>query len=351
MRAVPACLPSPCARAATGLPAGDSAYTAPVSSADGTAASLPVAPFFIVGTGRCGSTLLQAMLISHPHIAIPPETHFFAELDPAVAFADPLPPAADEAYLEACARARHFAELGLSRDGLARALAAGRRDARSLFVWVLEQLLGEQTVRHARVGEKTPRHEQAVPRIAQLFPDARFVHIHRDPRDVVASILEMEWRSSDSVAALARECRRTYRRQARFARELGPERHLTVRYEDLVAEPEAVLERVCAFLGESFEPAMLRYPERPEAGFVASEAAWKAATRAPLDPSRIGRYRSALGARDIRRIEGVLREELPALGYAPARAPRFRPDWWWADWREARRRRRARARAGSAGGP
>jgi hypothetical protein len=205
----------------------------------------------------------------------------------------------------------------------------------------MQQLLGEDTVRHQRVGEKTPRHEQDVPRIASLFPDARFIHVHRDPRDVVASIRGMEWRSSDSVGALARECRRTYRRQAGFARQLGPERYAVVRYESLVTEPEGVLRRLCDFLEEPFESAMLRYPERREPGFVASEAPWKERTRDALDPSRIGRYRRLLRPKAIRRIEGVLEREMAELGYAPCEAPRFRPDWWWADRREARRRRRA----------
>jgi LPS sulfotransferase NodH len=311
-----------------------------VESRAGSPGDPPKAPFFIVGTGRCGSTLLQAMLLSHSRIAIPPETHFFAELDPALGFSDPLPEGDDAAYLDACIRATHWSELGLDRDALADALARGCRSARALFTWVLEQLLGVDVVGRARVGEKTPRHEQNVPRIARLFPDALFIHIHRDPRDVVASILSMDWRSSDSAAALARECRRTYRRQARFGRELGPHRYLTVRYEDLVAEPEAVLGRVCEFLGESFEPAMLSYPERAESGFLASESDWKSATRQPLDPTRIGRYRAVLGPRAIRRVEGILAEELPALGYALAPAPRWRPDWWWADWRERRRRDR-----------
>ncbi|MGH0037008.1 MAG: sulfotransferase family protein [Myxococcota bacterium] len=303
--------------------------------------ALPAAPFFIVGTGRCGSTLLQAMLLSHSRIAIPPETHFFAELDPALAFADPLPPGADDAYLDACVRALHWAELGLERDALARLLASGHRDARSIFGWVLARLLGDDGVRRSRVGEKTPRHEQNVPRIAALFPDARFIHIHRDPRDVVASILGMEWRSSDSVSALARECRRTYRRQRAFARELGPERYLEVCFEKLVAAPDTVLREVCAFLGEPFEEGMLRYAERAESGYLESESGWKAGTRQPLDASRIGRYRAVLRPRAIRRIEGLLADEMRELGYAPARAPLFRPDWWWASFREARRRQRS----------
>ncbi len=312
------------------------------------------APFFVIGTGRCGSTLLQAMLISHSRIRIPPETHFFARFDPALAFADPLPEDADAAYVAHCRADPLWTELGLDADGLTAALAAGCRDAAGLFAWWMQSLVGPEALEAGRVGEKTPRHEQNVPRIARLFPDARFVHIHRDPRDVVASIRGMDWRSSDSLAQLALECRRTYRRQQRFARELGPDRHLTLAFEALVADPERELTRVCEFLGERFEPGMLDFQQRDESGYLASEGAWKDRTRQPLDRTRIGRYREQLPARDIRRIERLLEKQLDQLGYSRTRAPAWRPDWWWADWRDARKRRRRAASAsgsGSGGAP
>jgi len=338
-------------------PGAVSLYTDRVSSPDGirSAAGAGVQapgqpPFFIVGTGRCGSTLLQAMLMGHSRIAIPPETHFFARFDPALRFGDPLPAGREEAYVDACAAEPVFRELGLERERLLAAILEGRRDARALFTWVLEQLLGEGVVREAHVGEKTPRHEQNVPRIASLFPRARFIHIHRDPRDVVASIRNMDWRSSDSLAQVAKECRRTYRRQARFAAELGPERYQSVRFEDLVADPERELRRLCAFLGEEFEPGMLRYPERRESGYLDSERGWKELTRRPLDRSRVGRYRQLLRPGEIRRVEGILRDELPSLGYERTRAPRWRPDWWWADLRDGWRRQRRAGRDASARG-
>ncbi len=299
----------------------------------------PAAPFFIVGTGRCGSTLLQAMLISHPRIAIPPETFFFAELDPALAFADPLPVDRIDAYVDHCQAQPHWKDLGIASDELRAALRAGTRDAAGLFGWLMARLLGDDA-RGRRWGEKTPRHEQHVARIAALLPDARFIHIHRDPRDVVASLLEMEWRSSGSVGLLAREVRRTHRRQQRAEAALAPERYLRLRYEDLVTAPEPTLQRVCDFLGETYDPAMLAFDRRETAGYRADEGDWKDRTRRPLDASRIGRYRRALRPEQIRRVERRLGPHLQRLGYARARAVPWQPAWWWADLRDARKRRR-----------
>ncbi|MCZ6782768.1 MAG: sulfotransferase [Proteobacteria bacterium] len=277
--------------------------------------------FFLVGTGRCGTTLLQAMLSCHSRLCVPPETHFFASFDPAIDFADPLAAGDDAAYVERCRAVPHWQSLPLQPDELLEVLRGGTRSARALFLWWLRRLAGDGAPRGPRLGEKTPRHEQCVPRIAALFPEARFLHVVRDPRDVVASLREMPWASSPSVEKLAGECLRTYDRQERFAAQLGPKRYTTCRYEALVADPESELRRVCAFLGEAYEPGMLAYAEREAPGFFESERPWKADTLAPLDDSRIGRHRAALAPGELRTVERVLGEQLERLGYRPDDRP------------------------------
>ena len=176
------------------------------------------------------------------------------------------------------------------------AIEGGARDAHSLFLWLVHRLAGEDAV---RIGEKTPRHASHVGRIVELFPEARFIHIHRDPRDVVLSMKDRAW--SNSLYHSARRCQRVYGAMSRWASELGPERVLDVRYEDLVREPEAELRRVCAFLGEVFDEAMLEHDRQADELFSERERDWKARAREPIDASRIGRYQGgALGAGDTR---------------------------------------------------
>ena len=115
-------------------------------------------PFFIIGTGRCGTTLLQRMLMGHPRISIPPETHFFSRFDPVrVVGLDPVSDGLVEGYVERCASHPWFAELGLRRESLQAALDAGTRSARDLFLWYANALLPDAP---ARLGEKTPHHEK-----------------------------------------------------------------------------------------------------------------------------------------------------------------------------------------------
>jgi hypothetical protein len=114
----------------------------------------------------------------------------------------------------------------------------------------------------SRWGEKTPAHVFHIDLIDEVFPEAQFIHIIRDARDVVRSLQNVEWsprrirwsvgRWTDSVAAGRSAGRR-----------LGTGRYLEVRYEALTREPRKVVEDICSFLCEPFSESMLEF-HRPE---------------------------------------------------------------------------------------
>ena len=102
-----------------------------------------------------------------------------------------------------------------------------------------------------------------------------------------------------------------------LARRLPPERYTLVQYEDLVTRPEETLKEACAFLGEDFEPAMLRPDDRPadERGFGEDER-WKYKTLKPVDPARIDAWRSDLTPRQLEIIDRTADPHRTRLGYA-----------------------------------
>jgi hypothetical protein len=89
-----------------------------------------------------------------------------------------------------------------------------------------------------------------------LFPDARFIHLIRDGRDVALSIIQQPWGPSDFLTAI-RQWAETVRWARKMLRMLPDDRHLELRFEDLVSDPRAQLERLTNFLGVEFEPGML----------------------------------------------------------------------------------------------
>jgi hypothetical protein len=281
--------------------------------------------FFVVGTGRSGSTLLQAILSCHPRLSIPPEVRYFGYRDPAVRFSDPLPESDIPAYIEDCRNDMWWEEIGVPLDELEQALRAGKRSARDIFLWVLRRLSPPDA---QRIGEKTPPHIMYIERILEVCPEAKIIHIHRDPRDVVVSYLSQYWCSDPTGLDVALYCRHCYWTLESLTEKYGPQTITKVRYESLVEQPESELRRLCAFLGEDFDPAMLSFNERNDAGFVGIEQSWKELTRKPLTNARIGRFTEKLSPWQIYFIETAMGDTLQRLGYEPTGIGRGRPDLW-----------------------
>jgi hypothetical protein len=227
----------------------------------------PGAPFpFVVGCHRSGTTLLRAMLDSHPALAIPGESHFVAAL------ARPHRRRRFETrrgldvglFLDVVHQSHHFRDWELPEAEVVASLTA---PPATDVADAIRRLYALYALRQDKVryGDKTPAYVLAVPAIARLFPEARFVHIVRDGRDVALSNLAIsEWgprRLTD--AALWWKQRVGAGRRA--GRRLGPHRYLEVGYEQLVRDPESVLRAVCAFLELDFDERLLQFSSRADA--------------------------------------------------------------------------------------
>lgn len=315
-------------------------------------------PFFIIGTGRCGTTLLQAMLMCHERVSIPPEVHFYARFEPgALGFACPVTDAEATEYAKAVTGQWYWEQLGLESEKFKLAVVEGGvRTRRELVLWLLDELLkgmGEAEPEGLLIGEKSPHNEKYIDAILEDFPRAKFIHMYRDPRDVVVSFLKEWWWLEKSKWRTALYWRDVMQRQQREAERLGPEKYLTLRYESLVDDPEGELKRVCAFLGIEFDESMLRHHERKASGFLAVEKEWKQLTMQPIDKARHGRYRSKLTPAEIRLIERTVGPMLGAHGYE--RDTTIGDSvWWrlsdlkdWGAWQMRKLKRSTRKRLGT----
>ena len=259
-------------------------------------------PFpFIVACGRSGTTLLRAMLERGGQIAIPPESYFPVSLhrrhwrsafDP-VAFADDLG-----------ANVR-FREWGMPVPDLSG--VADYADAvRSVYAAYAS------TAGADRYGDKTPPFVLHMELLAGLFPEARFVHVVRDGRDVARSLVQTSFGPNRLARAAEVWTRRVTAGRASGAR-LGPERHLEVRYESLVGEPAATLRSVCAFLELEFGDEML-HPEDAEMLLPEGERAHHANLAMPVTPG-LRDWRRDMPDADVALVEAVAGDLLSELGY------------------------------------
>ncbi|WP_113701389.1 sulfotransferase family protein [Nonomuraea lactucae] len=200
-------------------------------------------PVFLLSSVRSGSTLLRVMLDSHSRVHSPIETHF------------------------------RRMTVGLTTDPVRQAMLHLGHTHSDLEHIVWDRLLHRELARSGKpiLVEKTPSNVFAWRRIATCWPDARFVFLLRHPMSIVQSWHEADPENRPMEEAVPRTLSyMTYLQEARTHLQ-GP----TIRYEDLVAAPEAQLRRVCEHLGVDWEPAMINYGDRDHGGYVKGIGDWR----------------------------------------------------------------------------
>jgi hypothetical protein len=281
---------------------------------------------FIVGVPRSGTTLLRIMLDAHPRLAIPPETGFLSRL---VRLPWLWPAGVGRRRLLAILmRAQSWPDFHLDARALAEALEAVKPFTLADGLRTFYRLYAAR-FNKSLWGDKTPLYGRHACAIARLLPEARFIHVIRDGRDVALSLRTMWFTPSQRVDALARYWARELQRARRQGHSLNY--YKEIRFEALIQYPEQVLRDICQFLELEFDPRMLSYHENAatrlgehEGRTTASGTVWltKAQrqsqqwhTRKPLDASRIGRWRAELDIADAVAFEHVAGGLLRELGY------------------------------------
>jgi hypothetical protein len=280
---------------------------------------------FIVGCPRSGTTLLRRLVDTHPHIAIIHQSRFIPNffekrrgLTPEGLVTTKL--------VDRLLEARGVKNLETSREMLESLVDAGEPVSYSTFVTGVFDLYGKVQGKRL-VGDKTPAYVRRIPTLHALWPDAKFVHIIRDGRDVCMSAIN--WRKADhalgrfstwgedqvSTAAVWWEW------HVRLGREdggsLAPQLYHEVRYEELVSGPANTCEKLCDFLDLPYDDAMLRFHEGREKADPNLDAkkAWR-----PLTPG-LRKWSEQMRSEDLERFEAASGDLLEELGYLRACPP------------------------------
>jgi hypothetical protein len=168
----------------------------------------------------------------------------------------------------------------------------------------------------ARWGDKSPIYTAYVPLISGIFPQAQFIHIVRDGRDVALSMLKAYQARRFFYVDLcyaAHTWKKNVTRARSTGSKLGPERYLELKYEQLVSQPELTVRLICRFLGEDFIPDMVE-PHKQAQQLYHSKGI-HAATREPLNTKSSGRWREKMPKQDRRLFQAIAGDTLADLGY------------------------------------
>jgi len=289
-------------------------------------------PFFIIGCGRSGNTLLRKLLVENSYVAIPPELpglgstirkytqvgntgwgeivdslvdRFCQLADVHVQTISPSGDALTYNLLD---------EIGIDFSLISQELKGCEECDRSLYkiIAAIYESYSMSTYGEIRAwGDKTPWNVFHYERIKKVFPRARYIHMLRDGRDCVASYL-------DSLGGLMNlDCgNAAYRwrdavRRADKIKDENPGRFIEVRYEELATTPEREVSRIIKFLGLS--ETLHSTIHREMLGDVS--AIHHRNLFQPVSGNSIGRWKASLSANDKKIVRKLLSDDLQSRGY------------------------------------
>ena len=263
-------------------------------------------PMFLVGAGRSGTTLLGLMLSHHPQLSWCQEFEYVVDQ----VTDDGKLPNLDQYYewLEThrIFQARNF-EINQNFD----------------YVQLVNSFLLQQKQRDKKelIGATVHRHFD---RLLKIWPNARFIHLIRDGRDVARSCIGMGW--SGNVWTGVERWLEAESLRNELKPKISADQYTEVNYEDLITQPAEVLTEICQFIGLEYDKAMLNYDQDT--------------TYSKPDPKLIQQWRKKLSEEEIRLVESRSSDLLVSRGYELSGLPSLQltasmrrnlklQDWWF----------------------
>jgi hypothetical protein len=266
-------------------------------------------PVYVAGLERSGTSLMYALLASHPQIAMTRRTNMWAH------FYNQYSDLADSRNFERCLESmmtyKRLIKLEPDPERIRREFRQGEPTYGRLF-GLLESHYAERAGK-PRWGDKSLHTERYTEPIFEAFPSARMLHMIRDPRDRYASSVTRWSVNRGGVGFGTAMWLDSLELAQRYAANY-PEQYLIVRYETLANEPEATLRQVCDFIDESYSTEMLKMGD---AGSFSGSNSSYGLDRPPgvISTDSIGRYRDVLSKRQITFIQAHANHGMELMGY------------------------------------
>jgi len=279
------------------------------------AAKKSKAPIFVVGCPRSGTTVLYHMLLSAGDFAVyRTESNVFNLLVPR--FRGMRSAADRQELLDVWVRSKLFRVSGLDPREISAKIVAECRSGGDFLRIVMEEIAHKQGV--SRWADCTPEHLLYMEEIKRQIPDALFVHIIRDGRDVALSYVKqgwshpLPWDRDDRLGVAGLYWQWLVRRGREQAKRLGAD-YQEVRFEDLIAWPQETLSRLGLFVGhdldyDRIQSAGIGSVSEPNSSFTAE-------AEGTFNP--VARWKTNMSAEQIAGFEDLVGDSLLELGYGP----------------------------------
>ena len=271
-------------------------------------------PVFIVGCPRSGSSFVYHLLLSAGNFAeFHTQMNVYDVLEPI--YGDLGVMKNKKAAMKEWLGSKAFQVSGLNAGEIESKVMAECAGAGDFLRIVMGEIASKQGV--DRWIDSTPTNAFHMPRIERDFPDALFIHIIRDARDVALSldsrgwIRPLPWDKKDSLLAAGLYWKWIVRKTRRYGSLLGA-RYMEIRYEELVRQTQASLARVASFLRQNLDYG------RIQARSIGSVKKPLTAFPQELEQGRfapVGRWKEKFPTDQLARFECLVGDYLEELGY------------------------------------
>ena len=284
-----------------------------ITASKETARPRSLAPVFVLGCGRSGTTLLYHMLLSSGNFAVyRTESNVINLLEPR--FGDLSVARNQRRLLEAWYGSRLYTLSGLDKGQLEERVRAECKNGGDFLRIIMEEMCRKQGVE--RWAENTPEHLLHLHRIKETIPDALIIHIIRDGRDVALStaklgyIRPLPWDKYPLEMAAGLYWEWMVNKGRKDGRDLGDD-YTEVRFEELISRPRETLARLGNFIQHDLDYDRI---QRAGVGSVsAPNSSFKAGVSQSFNPS--GRWKNSYTAENLATFEGLVGATLRKLGY------------------------------------
>lgn len=267
-------------------------------------------PVFIGGVERSGTSLLYALLASHPNLAMTRRTNFWPY------FYNRYGDLSQSENLDRCLNVmknyRRTIELDLDYEKLKYDFCQGESSYPRLFALIWSQFA--EKIEKPRWGDKSLNTERYAHLIFSNYTKAKILHIIRDPRDRYASALK-RWKvirggAGSGTAMWLNSISLAERNLKHY-----PNQYKVVRYESLASDPEGTLRDICDFIGEEYTPEMLSMRGAERFRDEGGNSSFEPHEVGKITPVSVGRFRRTLSNRAIAYMQFMAGREMSAYGY------------------------------------
>lgn len=264
-------------------------------------------PIYITGPNRSGTSLMYALLASHPNISMVRRTdmwrYFYGR------YGDLSKRDNFERCLTAMLEYKRIVRLKPDPERIRREFWEGEPTYGRLFALIHAH--HAEMVGKPRWGDKSLHTEHHLDQIFAEFPQAKIILCVRDPRDRFAS---ERGKFKASPGSATRKWM-TSIKAFKYGLEQYPEGCLLVPYEILARSPEETLHKVCSFINEDYSPAMLTMKGAPRHVQHGGNSSFESFEPGEISTHSIGRFRQVVSGRDIAFIQLMAGKDMAKFGY------------------------------------